>query len=340
MGLKVGRCNLSIDWIAIMTKIEYPSKELTKMIGKPIPDEDVERNMNCNKCGEELVERNGELACPHCRAKRGKCDGCGHVTPIFDGMCDACRSNKRKQEETKARWGERKGSCIEFCARNAMCMVVTIGSFSLLAIAAMCMVPLIADIKKVAGEVEHDMAKLIDDVHGGVAPMLDEGGRILGYAGRNTASAMRLLETPLNFTESKLEDAESIIKKIFQAIESPSAAFMAYNRVTGTTIICDDGTEYSWKPMVMKSGIVQNPYSGCVLHQMKLNDESHARFFPGPPPKHGDPILAEKTIEKDVYNTRTRRRGDHGPPRAEAMRGKRSPLKDRLPDDETWMLRL
>merc|ERR1712037_141003 len=89
-----------------------------------------------------------------------------------------------------------------------------------------------------------------------VSPILDEGGRVLGYAGRNTASALRLLETPLNFTETKLENAESIIKRIFEAIESPTAALMAYNRVTGTTIICDDGTEYSWKPMVMKSGIV------------------------------------------------------------------------------------
>jgi hypothetical protein len=151
-----------------------------------------------------------------------------------------------------------------------------------------------------AFEVEHLVKmgeKMADDVEGGIAPVLTEGGRVLGYAGRNTASALRILETPLNFTGAVLDSAESIIKKVADAIANPSAAFMAYNRVTGTMIICDDGTEYSWHPMVMRDGVVTNPYSGCVLHQTKLNGEEKARYFPGGAPQAGDDIEEEHTIE-------------------------------------------
>lgn len=269
--------------------------------------------MLCKKCGEELVSaEDGEYACPHCQAKKGVCDGCGKTVPTYGGKCVGCRHDMRKQAESKARWGQKRGACLEFCGRNIKCVFMAVASLSLLVIAGACVVPLII-------EVEQDISQLIRDVHGGVAPMLDEGGRVIGYGGRNIVSAMRILETPLNFTETVLEDADVIVKRVFDAISNPTAAFMAFSRVTGTMIICDDGTEYTWKPFVMRDGVVSNPYAGCSLHQTKLNDESHARFFPGKAPQRGDLIRDEHTLER----RRVPVRGDHGPPRAMALRDKR-----------------
>jgi hypothetical protein len=191
------------------------------------------------------------------------------------------------------KWGERSGNCCTFLKEHVEDGGKFLALAALMLIAVCLLIPL-------AFEVEHLVKmgeKMADDVEGGIAPVLTEGGRVLGYAGRNTASALRILETPLNFTGAVLDSAENIIQKVADAVANPRAAFMAYNRVTGTMIICDDGTEYSWHPMVMKNGVVTNPYSGCVLHQTKLNGEEKARFFPGEAPQAGDNIEEEHTIE-------------------------------------------
>jgi hypothetical protein len=156
------------------------------------------------------------------------------------------------------KWGERSGNCCTFLKEHVEDGGKFLALAALMLIAVCLLIPL-------AFEVEHLVKmgeKMADDVEGAV-----------------------------------LDSAENIIQKVADAVANPRAAFMAYNRVTGTMIICDDGTEYSWHPMVMKNGVVTNPYSGCVLHQTKLNGEEKARFFPGEAPQAGDNIEEEHTIE-------------------------------------------
>lgn len=243
----------------------------------------------CSKCHvEKMVMSDGYSICPHCNAIMGKCGSCSKCRPVFQKICEECRTSDKDAAERMRKWGQRRGKALNFAKRHCDDAGKCVAILALCAIAVCLLIPLVVEVEHLVKMGE----KMAEDIEGGVAPILTEGGRILGYAGRNTATALRILETPLNFTGAVLEDAEVIIKRVTEAATNPRAAFMAYNRVTGTTIICDDGTEYPWSPMVMHDGIVTNPYSGCVLHQTKLNGEE--KFFPGKAPAAGDIIEQHK----------------------------------------------
>jgi len=247
----------------------------------------------CSKCHVDKVDMpDGTMICPHCNALMGRCTSCNKCRPVFQKICEQCRTDEKEAAERVRKWGLRRGKVLTFLKSHCNDMGKFIAVCALVAIAVCLLIPLLYEVEHLVEMGE----KMADDVEGGVAPILTEGGRVLGYAGRNTASALRILETPLNFTGAVLEDAETIIGRVMDAVSNPRAAFMAYNRVTGTTIICDDGTEYPWHPMVMQNGVVTNPYSGCILHQTKLNGEEKARFFPGKAPQKGDKIEEEHTI--------------------------------------------
>lgn len=255
----------------------------------------------CRKCHVEKVQMpDGSFMCPHCNALMGRCVSCKRSKPVFLKICEQCRTDAKDAAERLKLWGERRGKMVNFFKAHCEDMGKCIAIFALVAIAICLLIPLLYQVEHLVEMGE----KLAEDVEGGVAPILDEGGRILGYAGRNTASALRILETPLNFTNAVMEDAETIVSKVLDAVSNPRAAFMAYNRVTGTTIICDDGSEYSWKPLVARDGIVTNPYSGCVLHQTKLNGEDKARFFPEAAPQKGDRIMDEHAIAVPPFRPR------------------------------------
>lgn len=247
----------------------------------------------CAKCHSEKVEMdNHTLMCPHCNAVVGRCDSCNKRKPVFRKTCEQCRADAEDAVERVKKWGERRGKTLNFVKRHCGDVGKCVAVLALVAMAICMFVPLIYEVNHLVKMGE----KLADDVEGGIEPMLTEGGKIIGYTGRTAAGALRLLETPLNITGAVLNDAETIVRKIYDAVSNPSAAFMAYNRVTGTTIICDDGNEILWQPMVVKNGIVSNPYSGCILHQTKLNDESKAKYFPGPAPQAGDAIANEHVV--------------------------------------------
>lgn len=260
----------------------------------------------CPRCHCEKTDMpDGTLMCPHCNAVMGKCDSCKKSKPVFQKICEQCRNDAYDAVERVKKWGERRGKALTFFKQHCGDVGKCIAVFALVAMAVCMFIPLFYEVNHLVNMGE----RMADDVEGGVLPIATEAGRIAGYMTRNAAGALRLLETPLNITYAGLVDANEIAKKVFDAVSSPTAAFMAYNRVTGTTIVCDDGTEYSWKPLVYKDGRVINPYSGCVLHQTKLNDEHHARFFPVkpgdaideehfvvvPPPKPREAVLTNRT---------------------------------------------
>lgn len=248
----------------------------------------------CAKCHSEKLEMpDGSLMCPHCNALVGRCNSCKKRRPVFQKICVQCRTDAEDAVERVKKWGERRGKALNFVKRHCGDFGKCIAVFALVAMAVCMFIPLMYEVNHLVKMGE----KMADDVEGGIEPLLTEGGKIIGYAGRNAVGALRLLETPLNITGFVLNDVGSLVKKISEAVASPTAAFMAYNRVTGTTIICDDGTEHLWQPMVVKNGIVSNPYSDCLLHQTKLNEEDKAKFFPGyPAPKKGDAIADEHII--------------------------------------------
>lgn len=247
----------------------------------------------CAKCHSEKVDMpDGTLMCPHCNALVGRCGSCKKRKPVFQKICEQCRADAEDAVERVKKWGERRGKTLTFIKQHCGDVGKCIAVFALVAMAVCMFIPLIYEVNHLVKMGE----KLADDVEGGIEPMLTEGGKIIGYTGRTAAGALRLLETPINITGAVLNDAETIIKKILDAVSNPTAAFMAYNRVTGTTIICDDGNEYVWRPMVVKDGIVSNPYSGCILHQTKLNSEDKAKFFPAHAPQAGDAIQDEHIL--------------------------------------------
>lgn len=247
----------------------------------------------CAKCHSEKVDMpDGTLMCSHCNAVVGRCESCNKSRPVFQKICEQCRVEALDAAERVRKWGERRGKALTCLKRHCGDAGKCIAVVALVAMAISMLIPLLYEVNHLV----RMGTKMADDVEGGIEPVLTQAGRILGYTGRNAAGALRLLETPLNITETALIDATSLVSKILAAVANPQAAFLAYNRVTGTTIICDDGTEYSWKPVVAPSGVVINPYSRCVLHQTKLNDETKAKFFPARAPKAGDPIGEEHFV--------------------------------------------